>query len=155
MEGTEEAEEQEDNEMEGVDHDEDEFVESVLDMFKVGTEATFTDEVNLMLMVKALSNRIIINDLENFKMFSMETVQQSLIKFINSSQVNSFEFFDNKNNERVQAIKQQIIDQKNNLTEVQSIMDDVKALVQKNEQVLTNYEEMHKRLDLTKQIRKM
>ena len=34
-------------------------------------------------------------------------------------------------------------------------MDDVKALVQKNEQVLTNYEEMHKRLDLTKQIRKM
>ena len=154
MEGTEEAEE-DDNEMEGIDENEDDFVESVLDMFKVGTEATFTDEVNLMLMVKALSNRIIINDLENFKMFSMETVQQSLIKFINSSQVNSFEFFDNKNNERVQAIKQQIIDQKNNLTEVQSIMDDVKALVQKNEQVLTNYEEMHKRLDLTKQIRKM
>ena len=61
--------------MEGIEPDEDEFVESVLDMFKVGTEATFTDEVNLMLMVKALSNRIIINDLENFKMFSMETVQ--------------------------------------------------------------------------------
>lgn len=128
--------------MDGIDEKEDQFIEEILTKFLVGTEATFLDEVNLMLMVMALSNRLVSQvDLINFKMFNMSTVQQSLVKFINSSQVNSFEFFDKKNDERVQIIRKQIIQQKDNLHTVQSIMNKVKNLVQKNEQVLTNYEE--------------
>ena len=102
-------EEEQEEEMDGIDPNEDRIVGEILEKFLVGTEATFLEEVNLMLMVKALSNRLIINDLENFEMFNMNTLQMSLIKFINASQVNSFEFFDKKNDVRVQNIRTKII----------------------------------------------
>jgi len=77
---------EEEESLEGDEKLEDEFVESVLEKFLVGTESTIMDEVNLMLMIKALANRLVTNtDLENFKMFNMNTVQQSLIKYINAS----------------------------------------------------------------------
>lgn len=66
----------EEEQMEGIDEKEDKFVTEILTKFLVGTEATFLDEVNLMLMVMALSNRLVSQvDLENFKMFNMSTVQ--------------------------------------------------------------------------------
>jgi|TARA_B110001450_G_C17329149_1_gene362717 hypothetical protein len=45
--------------------------------------------------------------------------------------------------------------QKDNLEEVIKIMTNVKSLVQKNENILTDYEEQSNRLKLTKQIREL
>jgi hypothetical protein len=55
----------------------------ILSKFLVGTEATFLEDVNILLIVKALSAKISIDDLKTLRMFHLNTIQDSLIKFIN------------------------------------------------------------------------
>ena len=65
----------------------------------------------------------------------------------------SFEFFDKKNRARVHNIKTCILNQKDNLNNVNNIMNNVKRLIQENETVLIDYEEMSKKLEICKSIK--
>jgi hypothetical protein len=58
-------------------------IEKILTKFLVGTEATFLEDVNILLMVKALSAKISVDDLKSLRMFDLNTIQDSLVKFIN------------------------------------------------------------------------
>ena len=58
-------------------------IEEILTKFLVGTEATFLEDVNILLMVKALSAKISVDDLKSLRMFDLNTIQDSLVKFIN------------------------------------------------------------------------
>ena len=60
-------------------------IEKILTKFLVGTEATFLEDVNILLMVKALSAKISVDDLKSLRMFDLNTIQDSLVKFINQS----------------------------------------------------------------------
>jgi len=56
--------------------------------------------------------------------------------------VNSFEFFDLKNRDRVSIVRELIMSQKENLDKVEGIMLNVKDRVQKNEDILIEFSEM-------------
>ena len=58
-------------------------MQTILNKFLVGTEATFLEDVNILLIVKALSAKISSEDLKTLRMFHLNTIQDSLIKFIN------------------------------------------------------------------------
>lgn len=73
-------------------------------------------------------------ELFNFKIF-----QDSLIAFQNLDIVNAFEYFDEKNRERVQNIKEVLITQKRNLDQANDIITHIKTKVQRNEQVFAQF----------------
>ena len=78
------AEEEEDDlSLKGINKEEDDMIEKILTKFLVGTEATFLEDVNILLMVKALSAKISVDDLKSLRMFDLNTIQDSLVKFIN------------------------------------------------------------------------
>lgn len=52
--------------------------------------------------------------------------------------VNAFEYFDEKNRERVQNVKEMLINQKKNLNQVNDIISHVKAKVVRNEGLMTD-----------------
>jgi len=47
--------------------------------------------------------------------------------------VNAFEYFDDKNRERVQNVKEKLLSQKNNLNDVKDILELVKMKIERNE----------------------
>ncbi len=48
--------------------------------------------------------------------------------------VNAFEYFDEKNRERVQNVKEKLVNQRNNLNDVKDILELVKIKIERNEE---------------------
>jgi hypothetical protein len=66
-------------------------------------------------------------------MFNFRVFQESLIAFQNVDLVNAFEYFDEKNRERIQNLKEKLSSQKNNLNDVKDILELVKIKIERNE----------------------
>ncbi len=84
-------------------------------------------------MLKALPNRITKITIEQIEMFNFRVFQESLIAFQNVDLVNAFEYFDEKNRERIQNLKEKLSSQKNNLNDVKDILELVKIKIERNE----------------------
>jgi len=50
-------------------------------MFLIGTESPFLDDINLILMIKALPSKIVDYNLPQMKLFNFDILQTSLIAF--------------------------------------------------------------------------
>jgi hypothetical protein len=66
-------------------------------------------------------------------MFNFRVFQESLIAFQNVDLVNAFEYFDEKNRERIQNLKDKLGSQKSNLNDVKDILELVKIKIERNE----------------------
>mmetsp|Transcript_3874 Transcript_3874/g.6584 ORF Transcript_3874/g.6584 Transcript_3874/m.6584 type:complete len:243 (-) Transcript_3874:265-993(-) len=106
--------------------DEDKEVESLLEKFLIGSESSFLDTINIVLMLNALPNKIVDYNINQMKLFNFSILQNSLIAFQNADQVSAFEYFDEKNRDRVQKIRTCILEQKDDLNKVQELMDQIK-----------------------------
>lgn len=67
-------------------------------------------------------------------MFNFRVFQESLIAFQNVDLVNAFEYFDEKNRERIQNLKDKLGSQKSNLNDVKDILELVKIKIERNEE---------------------
>jgi len=67
-------------------------------------------------------------------MFNFRVFQESLIAFQNVDLVNAFEYFDEKNRERIQNLKEKLGSQKGNLNDVKDILELVKIKIERNEE---------------------
>lgn len=67
-------------------------------------------------------------------MFNFRVFQESLIAFQNVDLVNAFEYFDEKNRERIQNLKDKLGSQKGNLNDVKDILELVKIKIERNEE---------------------
>jgi len=81
--------------------DEDEEVYNSLCNFLIGSESSSVDTIDLVLMLKAIPNKIVSYNIMQAKLFNFAVLQNSLIAFQNADQVNAFEYFDEKNKDRV------------------------------------------------------
>jgi len=59
----------------------DKFVEALLNKFLIGSDSPFLDEINLILMMKALPSKIVEYNLEQMSLFNFAILQNSLIAF--------------------------------------------------------------------------
>lgn len=66
-----------------------------------------------------------------------------MVAFQTSDKVDAFEHFDGINMERVEGIKSQIAEQKKDLEVVLEKMESIKNFVQKSEDTLQDFEELH------------
>lgn len=82
--------------------EEDHEVEEFLNKFLVGNESSFLDTIDIILMLRALPSSINhIDKVKKSKLFNFPNLQNSLTAFINKESVGSFEYYDEKNKDRV------------------------------------------------------
>ena len=67
-----------------IDSKEEEFVESILDKFLIGSESTFLEDINILLVIKALPTQIADYMLKQLKMLNFNTLQNSLVSYQNA-----------------------------------------------------------------------
>jgi hypothetical protein len=108
-------------------------VDSFLTKFTIVSESSINEHMDIMLMLKALPNRITKITIEQIEMFNFRVFQESLIAFQNVDLVNAFEYFDEKNRERIQNLKEKLSSQKSNLNDVKDILELVKVKIERNE----------------------
>ena len=60
-----------------------------------------------------------------------------MIAYQNNEIVNAFEYFDEKNRDRVDGVKKKIEDQKKHLQDVKEILELVKTKIEKNEEIFS------------------
>lgn len=105
---------------------EEKLVEEFLNKFVIVSESSTLDHISIILMLRALPNQIVDYNLEQMELFNFKIYQDSLIAFQNKDIVNAFEYFDEKNRDRAQNIKEMLLTQKSNLTQVHDIIGHVK-----------------------------
>ena len=88
----------------------DDFVEQVLEQFLINSESPFLDDINIILMLRALPSKIVDYNLDQMTKFNFAIVQNSLIAYQNKDQVTAFDYFDEKNKSRVQNIRTCILE---------------------------------------------
>lgn len=116
-------------------------VKDLLKNFEIGSEeSSFTDTINITLMLQCMISSITDTNVKQLKMYNFYLIQQTLNAFLNMEIGTAFDYYDHKNSARVQGIKQTILDQKENLDEVQRIIINIKDVVQKNEELLQDFE---------------
>jgi len=113
-------------------------VDEFLSKFTIVSESSMNEHLDIMLMLKALPNKIMKNSLEQTEMFNFRVFQESLIAYQNLDIVNAFEYFDDKNRERVQNVKDKLINQRTNLNDVKDILELVKIKIERNEEYFQN-----------------
>lgn len=85
--GIEEGDEDEEDQQEEVVYDKDELedkcCEQFLRMFLIGSESSFLDSIDLILMLKCMPQKIVKYSLKDVKLYQLATLQQSVIAFLN------------------------------------------------------------------------
>ena len=90
-------------------------------------------------MLKTMPSKIVDFNLDQMLKFDFITLQNSLIASQNAEQVQAFEYFDEKNKDRVQQIRSCILDQKDDLNQVETIMGLIKKCVDENGKILDEF----------------
>lgn len=109
-------------------------VDIFLSKFTIVSESSMNEHIDIMLMLKALPNKVTKHTIEQIEMFNFRIFQESLIAFQNVDLVNAFEYFDEKNRERIQNLKEKLGSQKSNLNDVKDILELVKIKIERNEE---------------------
>ena len=118
-EGQKNDEEADVDDADAIPQDEDDFCAEVLEKFLIGSEkSNFLDTINIILMQKAIPDKITTFNAKQLKNFNFNIVQETLIAFSNSDQKDAFGYYDEQNNRRVTEIRECILEQKDDLDKV-------------------------------------
>ena len=109
-------------------------VDEFLTKFTIVSESSMNEHLDIMLMLKALPNKVMEKSIEQIEMFNFRIFQESLIAYQNLDIVNAFEYFDDKNRERVQNVKDKLMNQRTNLNDIKDILELVKIKIERNEE---------------------
>ncbi len=82
--------------------------DELLTKFTIVTEQSLSDHLDILLMLKALPNRIDENNFAQINNIDFSILQESLIAFQNTDMVNAFEYFDEKNRDRCANLKESL-----------------------------------------------
>ena len=92
-------------------------------------ESGVRDQIDIKLAIKALPNKIMNYSLENVDMFNFRIFQESLQAYQNHEIVKAFEFFDDKNKDRVQGVKNKLLYQRDTIEDASSLLAEVREKI--------------------------
>lgn len=87
----------------------DDFARMLLEKFLIQSNSAFLDTIDSVLMMKAIPKQIGAEYLYQQKLFDFSVFQNSLIAFSNAEIIDAFQYYDNKNQQRVTEIKDVIL----------------------------------------------
>jgi hypothetical protein len=123
------------------------FAEKFLEKFTVISESSAQGHIDIMLMLKALPNKVTQYQLSYALMFSFRTFQESLVAYQNQTMVSAFEYFDEKNRERIQLVKERVAAQKHGLSDIRDILELCKLkIIKEEEEAYSKIENRKKKL---------
>jgi hypothetical protein len=82
-EGDEEEEEEEEEVVMSADEMQEKCCEKFLEMFLIGSESTFLDSIDLILMMKCMPVKFVEYSIPNVKLYQLNILQQSIIAYLN------------------------------------------------------------------------
>jgi hypothetical protein len=98
-------------------------MEKYLMRFTINKDNSINQDIDISLMIKALPNRSNEYLCQLNEMFCFQIFQESLVAFQNQEMVLAFEYFDQKNSQRVQVVRECVDKHKKHLTGVSNILD--------------------------------
>eukprot|EP00347_Sterkiella_histriomuscorum_P019687 403340671 len=110
--------------------------------FVIVSESALTEHIDIVMFLRALPDRITLENIHKVNMFNFKIFQESLFAYQNLDLVNPFEYFDEKNRERVQQVKEKLSDQKTNLEQVRDIVKFVKRKMYNHEGLMKNQQDL-------------
>ena len=99
----------------------------------IQSESSIDGHIDLILVLKAVPDDISLNTLKKVELFNFKIFQESLIAHQNREIVEAFEYFDQRNKDRVYSIKNRLLDQKRELLHVQDILKSVDRKLSRDE----------------------
>lgn len=108
--------------------------EMFLNKFTIVSESSFNEHLDILLLLKALPNKVMDSTLDSIDKFNFRIFQESLIAFQNLDIVTAFEYFDDKNRLRVQTVKDKLATQRTELNDVKDILELIKLKIDRNEE---------------------
>ena len=108
-------------------------VDEFLSKFTIVTEQSISEHLDILLMIKALPNRVNETNFESINNFDFRIVQESLTAFQNVDLVNAFEYFDGKNRDRCGKVKDALRGETKNLKEIDQLIRDTLVKIEVNE----------------------
>lgn len=125
------------------DEQAEQMVESFYNKFLINSEGSAaSDNVDITWLLQAVPTKVLPLNIDQIRKFNFLTLQDAIIARENAEQVTSFEYYDRKNKQRVTTVKDLVITQMKNLFKIEENLVDVKEKLQKNEQLLKEYEDM-------------
>jgi hypothetical protein len=106
---TDAEEEAEEDLMLDVEDEQDAFCAAFLEKFLIGSESAFLDNIDIILMLRALPIPIMRKNRDKVRMFNFNILQGALIAYSTAEKVQAFEFYDKLNRSRVQNVKDIIL----------------------------------------------
>lgn len=129
-------------------------VGEILKKFVISSETSSgLDTIDIILMMKALPQKITESDLHLKYMFNFVYTQDSLLAYRNEDQVMAFEYYDTLNSKRVTKIRQCIATQRDNLLCVQTIMECIRKQIEHQETTIASIKNIWAELDRAKKQR--
>lgn len=97
-------------------------MEDFLDKFVfVSDSSSFGEQVDLNLALKALPHKVDESNIYRIDLTNFNLVQRSLIAFQNNDQDELFEFYDNRNKQRLQKITKRASENEFNTQEIKNL----------------------------------
>ena len=93
-----------------------------LEKFVLESESSIDGHIDLILVIKSLPDYINKNTYSRAELFKFRVFQNSLIAHQNADIVDAFEYFDERNKDRVYSIKEKLSKQKEELESIRSTL---------------------------------
>ena len=99
-----------------------EIANEFLDKFILESESSIEGHIDMILVLKSIPDQITKNTLSRAELFKFKVFQSSLIAHQNADIVDAFEYFDQRNKDRVYSIKDKLLDQKKELESIRQTL---------------------------------
>jgi hypothetical protein len=113
-----------------VPKEDEEIAKEFLNRFLLNDEGSAHSMINLVLFFKSLPSRIKEDKLKRAKFFNFKLFQESLVAYMNTEDVNAFEYHDEKNRDRVALVRNQLNKQKKNLATVKEALSSLEVIME-------------------------
>ena len=107
----------------------DRLVGEFLSKFLIASESNLLDKIDIILLLKAVPIKITLDNISQIKKFKFSILQDAFIAYMNADPVDAFEYYDGKNGNRVQLVKNIEMKKYTNLLNVDSIMKNIHTKV--------------------------
>jgi len=101
-----------------------------LNCFLLNDEGSAISQINLLLFFRSIPDYIKMDNLRRVKLYNFKLMQESLVAYMNTDDVSAFEYFDDKNNDRVLLVTNQLHVQKKSIGSIKDTLASLEQVIE-------------------------
>jgi len=101
-----------------------------LNCFLLNDEGSAISQINLLLFFRSIPDYIKMDNLRRVKLYNFKLMQESLVAYMNTDDVSAFEYFDDKNKDRVLLVTNQLHVQKKSIGSIKDTLASLEQVIE-------------------------